>query len=351
MLWVLAKAFGVPQRRFTGQHEYVGGEYKRSCAPMRATTSLRSTCSFPFALKVCFSSGSASPSSQPCSLYLHIIVGICTLQYTELQRNAITSHSSTDLRAMQAGTNSASHHHREEAMGDRLQCLPAEIRNEIFHLALVRDVPVEVTQHWPGITGTCKQFRDETLAIYFGNNSFTARITDLEDTPLITWLEKVEGIHPQYKSLITSLTIFTENKLVHASISASYEYYDNIIVHIRQAGLGASQIVWPSTLLAGIAANTWTHRAPTTYPFPTQIALDDTLLHDNILPPLLNRHGLRSSANPPVNVLREMIGIYGNGVAASMSRARSKGWASAAVRQSPQELDEGQAVVGEASPR
>lgn len=71
--------------------------------------------------------------------------------------------------AMRTTTTSSAGQEISKDQKCHLQRMPAEIRNEIFHLAVFEDNPIEVTDQWPGITGTCKQFREETLAIYFGS--------------------------------------------------------------------------------------------------------------------------------------------------------------------------------------
>lgn len=76
-------------------------------------------------------------------------------------------------------------------MENHLERIPAELRNSIFHVAMVEERPIDVTRSWPGLTGTCKQFRHEALAIYLGNNAFVAHVKDLNDKPVISWLQKI----------------------------------------------------------------------------------------------------------------------------------------------------------------
>ena len=78
--------------------------------------------------------------------------------------------------------------------GCRLLRLPAEIRSAIFHFALLEDGTLDVASRWPGITGTCKEIRAETLPVFLGRNNFTAYIKDLNDKPLRHWLDTVRGL-------------------------------------------------------------------------------------------------------------------------------------------------------------
>jgi hypothetical protein len=64
----------------------------------------------------------------------------------------------------------------------RLLDLPAELRNRIYHFAVVNEKPIDIIHHkrWrraealqqPALASTCKQLRKEVLPIFYGGNSF-----------------------------------------------------------------------------------------------------------------------------------------------------------------------------------
>ena len=206
----------------------------------------------------------------------------------------------------------------KEAELNPLNRIPPELRNGIFAFALVEDRPIEVTDCWPGLTGTCKQFREEALAIYFGNNTFLARIIDLEDAPLIAWLCKFDGIADRHKTLISEFQVLNEGQPTESrpgpppkvpACFPNFEFWDNIIAHLKGSGLAATQVKWSSPLLTRIEANTWRDLRP--FPFPAQPAIE-AALHSHILPWLLKRHDFYDDETPPIDVQQRIKDKYGN---------------------------------------
>lgn len=202
--------------------------------------------------------------------------------------------------------------------------IPPEMRNEIFMFALVHDRPVEITERLPGLTGTCKRFREEALAIYFGNNTFLARVIDFDEAPLITWLDKLSSFWSSYKPLIPEVQVLSEGLPVENTAVypqkippcfPNYECWDNIIARLGDSGFAASRIKWPSALLINIEANAWPGLKDHRYPFPTQSAIEATI-HSHILPWLLKRHSFYDEEKPPVDVMRRLQDKYGKKVAA-----------------------------------
>ena len=266
--------------------------------------------------------------------FLHLSPSTINLSRTPtaiMDTNSSASCIGACSSAMDTSGGKNTDNHPDHTQQDDIRLLPAELRNEILRLAIVEDAPIEVTQCWPGITGTSKQLREETLAIYFGNNKFQARIVDLEDTAFIAWLEKMKGIAAHHKYLITSLEVVTEGRMIHmeprsghqtGACFPNFEFWDNIIAHIACAGFTAGQVTWPSSLLAGLQANTWPGRRP--FPMPLQLTLEDTLLHGDILPPLLKRHGLHDDQSPPINVLCELSQTYGPRLPAWIAEQRAR---------------------------
>ena len=198
-----------------------------------------------------------------------------------------------------------------------LQRLPAEIRNEIFHLALAKDKPVEMTNPWPGLTGTCKQLREEALSIYFGSNTFIARVTDLRGKHITAWLRRIEHIPLALKALIPTFTIVVEGRIIDMTIVShnpmtwvpNERPWDKIVSQLSTAGLTAEQLRWPSSLLAGMASHIWADRS--SFECPIRLAANSTLLYNEILPALLKQHGLFDSSRPPPDVTGSLLSRSG----------------------------------------
>lgn len=72
--------------------------------------------------------------------------------------------------------------------GSHFSRIPPELRNEIYDLVVLDDDPINAP--WPALTGTCKQIRSESLAIYLGSNDFVATLIDREHSSLPRWLAK-----------------------------------------------------------------------------------------------------------------------------------------------------------------
>ncbi|KAK4544940.1 hypothetical protein LTR36_003845 [Oleoguttula mirabilis] len=80
--------------------------------------------------------------------------------------------------------------------------LPAELRNDIYHLALTHDT-VTVTDRLiePALLSTTRQIRRETLPIFYGANTFEAPyppfMMDLS-ADKISMLRAVRAVHPSF---------------------------------------------------------------------------------------------------------------------------------------------------------
>ncbi|KAF2773404.1 hypothetical protein EJ03DRAFT_323901 [Teratosphaeria nubilosa] len=83
--------------------------------------------------------------------------------------------------------------------------LPAEMRNDIYRLVLVKNEPVQVRAQdssTPALLRTCRQIREEATSIFREENTFTLVIVDLAgNMPLQHWILAQKKIGPRYISL------------------------------------------------------------------------------------------------------------------------------------------------------
>ena len=106
-----------------------------------------------------------------------------------------------------------------------LLTLPAEIRNRIFSLAVVRDEPIALTRLTPrgirtrttsvpappSIARVCRQARNEVIPIYYGGNTFWL---DRNDNNPMGWHEEIVSYRPETIKLVRSIVL-------HKNIDAS----------------------------------------------------------------------------------------------------------------------------------
>ena len=106
-----------------------------------------------------------------------------------------------------------------------LLTLPAELRNRIFSLAVVRDDPIALTRLTPrgirtrttsvpappSIARVCRQARNEVIPIYYGGNTFWL---DRNDNNPMGWHEEIVSYLPETIKLVRSIVL-------HKNIDAS----------------------------------------------------------------------------------------------------------------------------------
>ena len=106
-----------------------------------------------------------------------------------------------------------------------LLTLPAELRNRIFALAVVRDERVSLTRTTakrirtqttsvpapPPIARVCRQTRNEVLPIYYGGNTLWL---DRNNKNPMEWCEKLVSYLPEAMKLMRSIVL---HKTIHAS--------------------------------------------------------------------------------------------------------------------------------------
>lgn len=130
-----------------------------------------------------------------------------------------------------------------------------------------------------------------------------------------------------HKRGLKSLSIICEGHIMHVErreISPcfpNWEFWDEIIAKISLAGLTVGQVIWPSSLLAGIEKDSWPDLTP--FPIPKQLALDDTCLHDTILPTLLRRWDLDDDEDARAKVITRLVERYGSRVGGWIDQARA----------------------------
>ena len=76
--------------------------------------------------------------------------------------------------------------------------MPAEIRNKIYRLVLVKNhfVTTSSTSRspLPGVVSVCKQLRNETFALCYAENKFSFSINGYDVQPLIPWCRLVKQL-------------------------------------------------------------------------------------------------------------------------------------------------------------
>lgn len=107
--------------------------------------------------------------------------------------------------------------------------LPAELRNNIYRKALLRDGEISVSSKEspdePALLATCRQIRSEVLPIYYGENNFVAVIRVLQGPRLsaIDVNERLTALTDERSKLIKRLRVCLEPKdeILQRNLSAS----------------------------------------------------------------------------------------------------------------------------------
>lgn len=205
----------------------------------------------------------------------------------------------------------------------RLLRLPAEIRNHIFQLALV-DRDSNASALGPSITGTCQDIRAETLPVFLGNTTFVFRSHNLGKKLALQWLSAIEGHSAEHKRLMTIL-ISAEGQLLKrtagplshlTTFSPNFDFWNALIVRIKQAGLTSTQLIWEGINTQVQGALPATPNAEDLEVISLRV-VELYLLNLFVLPPLLKRHGLHDPTRPPVDIATE---IQWNGTLYLMSK-------------------------------
>lgn len=68
--------------------------------------------------------------------------------------------------------------------------LPAELRNEIYNFALVKNFTIFANgSQEPGLLAVSREIRNEATAVFYKNNSFSAHVYNLNFAPVSAWLK------------------------------------------------------------------------------------------------------------------------------------------------------------------
>ena len=115
-----------------------------------------------------------------------------------------------------------------------LLALPAELRNQIYTLALTHTEPISVDELgrmvMPGLLGVCKQIRDEAKDILYASNEFHLAVDD--DTPH-DGLKFIEALTPsQRKHRSRTVLYFQPSRIVATNRPSVKELMD---IHIPAA--------------------------------------------------------------------------------------------------------------------
>ena len=110
--------------------------------------------------------------------------------------------------------------------------LPAELRNQIYEYALKEDHEIRIEDSKPPEwINTCKQFRHETLKMYYRVNTFYANIDHLDARKLVRWYTHVAAIFP--------------DPMYTACLSSSHNW-ENLIEWCKEVWRGAIPgLSWP----------------------------------------------------------------------------------------------------------
>lgn len=84
----------------------------------------------------------------------------------------------------------------------KLLSMPAEMRNRIYRLALLDPQEISVSAAGvpePGFMRACKQIRQETFAIYYGENEFTVDMSRYDPTATVIWQRMYMLLYEKYR--------------------------------------------------------------------------------------------------------------------------------------------------------
>jgi hypothetical protein len=84
--------------------------------------------------------------------------------------------------------------------------LPAEIRNQIFEYVVVQPLPLEARRPEPAITRVNKQIRDESLPIFYKQNTFQCLVSNYDCRELVRHHQRHDQFGPARIYMIHSLT-------------------------------------------------------------------------------------------------------------------------------------------------
>ncbi|KAK3686326.1 hypothetical protein LTR37_019916 [Vermiconidia calcicola] len=201
-----------------------------------------------------------------------------------------------------------------------LQRMPAQIRNHIYEL-LFGDDEIDITQPWPGITGTCQRIRTETLPIFL-SHSLSASIINCDGTNLFLRLSSIQELSRELRALIPNLRVNCEGRLLERTerigvtitdqniplwrYLPNFDCWNDIIQHITGSGLLHKQVEWP-----GANPLRLSRIRPDLYipdPDTQTVALEKYIFNKHLLTPLLKMYNFFDSDRPPIDVSRQFQG-------------------------------------------
>lgn len=183
--------------------------------------------------------------------------------------------------------------------------LPAELRNEIYALSLPEYEVLDIAHGMPSLLFTHPQIFKEASPIFLGRNTFTAHIKDRHDAALTGWLGLVKDLPEEHRAEIPELAIAFEGEIFdfHGGerkwgYDPDLEYWNALVMRIRDAGLTAEQLTWP-----GLQSDFFA-RVP--FDSSRDQIVSKALLNRYVLTPLLRHHDLLDPTKPPVDVRKQV---------------------------------------------
>ena len=129
----------------------------------------------------------------------------------------------------------------------RLLRLPAELRNRIYHLAVVNEKPLDIVHHkryrrakapqQPALASTSKQLREEVLPIFYGGNSFV--------------LDTVGDIIQDFEGVVRAWTKACGSYLPHIKSIGVSAHYDHAAQDYEESGAFQSLACYLTVTLLG----------------------------------------------------------------------------------------------------
>lgn len=174
--------------------------------------------------------------------------------------------------------------------------LAAELRNEVYALALPKGEVIGITDGWPSILCAHPQIFDEALAMFLSSNTFSVNITDRRDGAFTGWLDMIKTLSQGQTSCTTSVIITLSGRVLewdkaNGCFDPDFEYWGAFVKRIKEAGLRAEQVAW-SCLQFDRASSS----------LVSQGLIPLHLLHRRIIKPILKHQGLFDPAKTPVDV-------------------------------------------------
>lgn len=108
---------------------------------------------------------------------------------------------------MAVPTTSASGAQASQETSGLLQ-LPPELRNQVYRHAIINPQAIAVSSSGfevPALFTTCKQFRNETIALFYTENTFAVAVKDYDFSLLAKWENNIDTIFNSEREIADSV--------------------------------------------------------------------------------------------------------------------------------------------------